>query len=410
MTAQDARNVNISDVNGGGEDPYSFYAQLRKECPVAKVRQGNGMDVYLVTRFEDAKEALCDARLAKDPRHGAAMLAASGVPLPKEGGAKLAGQMLASDPPEHTRLRRLVSKEFTVRRVERMREHIQALADQLADDLAGRLENGRGVVDLVADYAFPLPMAVIAELLGIPLADKDKFRAWSQAVLLPLGAPGKAEGAREFSGYLATLMEAKKADPGDDLFSALAVAAEDDRLSPDELIGTAILMIIAGHDTTVNLIANGMLALVRHPDQLKLLRDSPAMLPDAIDEFLRYDAPLERASARWAVEDMEIAGTFIPKGSFVSVVLGSANRDENVFGDGDRLDLTRQENHRHLAFGRGIHHCIGAPLAKLEGELAIGTLLRRFGSFELAVDPGELRWRQSIVMRSLESLPVRVSV
>lgn len=406
MSVQD---VNIPDVSGGGEDPYSFYAALRKERPVAKVRQPNGMDVYLVTRFEDAKEALSDARLAKDPKHGAAMLAASGVPLPKEGGAKLAGQMLASDPPEHTRLRRLVSKEFTVRRVERMRDHVQALSDQLADDLASRVRSGQDVVDLVVDYAFPLPMAVISELLGIPLADKGKFRAWSQAILLPLGAPGKAEGVREFSAYLARLMEEKRAAPGDDLFSALAVAADEDRLSPDELIGTAILMIIAGHDTTVNLIANSALALLRHPDQLKLLRDDPGLLPAAIDEFLRYDAPLERASARWATEDMEIAGTFIPRGSFVSVVLGSANRDENVFPDGGRLDLARKESHRHLAFGRGIHHCIGAVLAKIEGEVALATLLRRFGSLELAVDPGELRWRQSIVMRSLESLPVRLT-
>lgn len=407
MTERDPRHDAAGDAGG---DPYPYYAGLRRECPVAKVRQGNGMEMYLVTRYEDARAALNDARLGKNPKHGAAMLAASGAPLPKESGSNLAGHMLASDPPEHTRLRGLLAREFTARRVEVMRERVQRTADELVDGIADRLSDGQGVVDLLTEFAFPLPMTVIADLLGIPLADKDKFRAWSQAVLLPLGTPGKAEGVQEFSAYLADLMQAKKAAPGDDLFSALAAAEGDDKLSPQELIGTAILMIIAGHDTTVNLIANGTLALLRHPEQLKLLRDSPELLPDAIEEFLRYDAPLERATARWAVEDMEIAGTPVPKGSFVNVVLGSANRDEAAFPDADRLDITRRGGNRHIAFGRGIHHCIGAPLARLEGELAIGTLLRRFGTLELDVAPEELRYRQSIVMRSLTALPVRVAL
>jgi cytochrome P450 len=397
------------DVKETESDPYAGYRRLRQECPVSKVRQGNGLEIFLVTRYEESKEALTDPRLAKDPVHGAAMMAASGAPLPKKGGPNLANHMLASDPPRHTRLRRLVSKEFTARRVEGMRERVQQITDELIDGMLAGLESGTGEVDLLTELAFPLPMTVISELLGVPLADRDKFRGWSRTILLPLGTPGQAEGLQEMTGYLANLIAAKREEPGGDLFSALVRANEEDRLTDEELVGTAILMVIAGHDTTVNLIANGTLALLRHPDQLRLLREDPALLPNAIEEFLRYDAPLERATPRWATEDVEIAGTPVPKGSLVSVVLGSANRDEGEFEDGERLDLARTDG-RHLAFGHGIHFCLGAPLARLEGQIAIGTLLDRTSGLELAVPADELRWRQSIVMRGLESLPVRVSV
>ncbi|HEX2314406.1 MAG TPA: cytochrome P450 [Thermomonospora sp.] len=410
MTEQIEREEPRLDVKDTGADPYPEYRRLRQECPVSRVRGGNGLEAYLVTRYEDAREALNDARLAKDPRHGAAMMAASGAPLPKPDGPNLANHMLASDPPEHTRLRRLLVREFTPRRVEGMRGRVQEITDGLAENVRRRVAEGAEVVDLLTEFAFPLPMSVISELLGIPLEDMDRFRDWSRAILLPLGTPGQAEGLRELSGYLGELMAAKKAAPGEDLFSALAAAEEEDRLSPAELIGTAILMIIAGHDTTVNLIANGLLALLRHPDQLALLRERRDLLPDAIEEFLRYDAPLERATARWAVEDVEIAGTTIPKGSLVSIVLGSANRDEGAFAGGEAFDITRSSDNRHIAFGHGIHYCIGAPLARLEGQVAFNTLLDAFPTLELAVPEEDLRWRHSIVMRGLESLPVRVGL
>jgi cytochrome P450 len=413
MTEQIEHERPPLDVKDTGEDPYPVYSRMREECPVGRVRNANGIEAYLVTRYEDARQALADPRLGKDPKHGAAMMAASGVPLPKPGATNLANHMLASDPPDHTRLRRLLVREFTPRRVEALRPRIQQLTDELADRVESRVAAGEDVVDLVAEFAFPLPMSVISELLGVPLADLQKFRRWGRAILLPLGTPGQAEGLQELSGYLAELLAAKKADPGDDLFSALAVAQDEDRLSPQELIGTAILLIIAGHDTTVNLIANGTLALLRHPDQLAELRRRRELLPDAIEEFLRYDAPLERATARWATEDLEIAGTAVPKGSLVSVVLGSANRDTCAFAGGEDFDIsrpTRDVENRHIAFGHGLHFCVGAPLARLEGLIAFGTLLDRFPRLELAVGEEDLRWRHSIVMRGLESLPVRVGL
>ncbi|RKN47501.1 cytochrome P450 [Micromonospora endolithica] len=376
---------------------------------MSRVRQPNGMETFLVTRFAEVSEALTDARLGKNPRHGAAMLAAGGAGMPREGG-NLGGHLLASDPPEHTRLRKLLAREFTMRRVESMRPAVQRLADRLVDDIARDLTDGTGEVDLLPAYAVPLPIIVISGLLGIPQADQERFRAWTRAILQPLGSPGKADGVREFSAYLSDLMEAKRAHPGDDLFSALVAAEADDRLSPQELIGTAILLIVAGHETTVSLIANGVLALLRHPGQLEQVRARTELLPAAIEEFLRYDAPLDRATARWAVEDLEIAGTPVPKGAMVIAALGSANRDETVFPDPDRLDVNREHAHRHLAFGRGIHHCVGAPLARLEAETAIGTLLRRFPSIELAVPAEKLHWTPTIVMNSLDALPVRVSV
>jgi len=330
------------------------------------------------------------------------------VPLPKPDGPNLANHMLASDPPDHTRLRRLLVREFTPRRVEALRPRIQQITDELAARVEQRIADGEEVIDLVAEFAFPLPMSVISELLGVPLSDLGKFREWGRAILLPLGTPGQAEGLKELTGYLAELLAKKKADPGDDLFSALAAAQDEDRLTPRELIGTAILLIIAGHDTTVNLIANGLLALLRHPDQLRLLRERRDLLPNAVEEFLRYDAPLERATARWATEDLEIAGTSVPQGSLVSIVLGSANRDECAFSGSEDFDIARESDNRHIAFGHGIHFCVGAPLARLEGAVAFATILDRFPTFELAVPYEDLRWRHSIVMRGLESLPVRV--
>jgi cytochrome P450 len=313
--------------------------------------------------------------------------------------------MLNSDPPDHTRLRRLVATAFTMRRVELLRPRVAEITEDLLAGLAGQDE-----VDLVDAFAFPLPVTVICELLGVPHADRDAFRAWSTTLVSAGEAETLAVAGRDMAAYLRQLIAAKRAAPADDMVSALVQAHEDDgdRLTEAELVAMAFLLLVAGHETTVNLIANGVLALLRHPDQLAALRGDPALLSGAVEEFLRYDGPISHATLRYTVEPVELSGVTIPAGEFVVVSLSSANRDGDRFPDADRLDITRAAG-GHLAFGHGIHFCLGAPLARLEGQIAIGRLLDRFPGLSLAVDPDQLRWRNSTLLRGLESLPVRLS-
>jgi cytochrome P450 len=269
----------------------------------------------------------------------------------------------------------------------------------------------RGEMDLIDDYAFPLPITVIAELLGVPAEDRNKFREWSNAavsgdttqeylekILLP--------HMQAFTDYLRAMFEEKRKNPKDDLISGLVRAEEaGDTLSEDELLGMVFLLLIAGHETTVNLIGNGVLALLQHPDQLQKLRDDPSLIKPAIEELLRYDGPVETSTERFAREDIAIGGTVIPKGEMVMVVLASADHDPERFTAPDALDITRAHN-RHLAFGKGIHFCLGAPLARMEGQIAIGTLLRRMPELRLADPPESLTWRPGMVLRGLKGLPV----
>ncbi|GEC02384.1 cytochrome P450 hydroxylase [Streptomyces spinoverrucosus] len=386
-------------------DPFPLYRQLREDGPVRRAIIAGGLDAWLVTRYEDGLAALSDPRLSSDVRDASDPRLLG--QLPEVERESMMSSMLRSDPPDHTRLRRLVSKAFTARRVAELRPRIQEITDRLLDAVvpAGRAE-------LVADFALPLPVTVISELLGVPVDDRYDFQRWTDDMLLrgeKMPDPAIVNEAwQHMRGYLTKLLEAKRARPADDLLSALISARdEEQRLNEDELISMAFLLLVAGYITTVNLIGGGIAALLAHPDQLQLLRDDPELLPGAIEEFLRYDGPVSPGIARFAREDVEIAGVTIPRGATVLIASAIADRDPARFPDPDRLDVTRQDN-GHLAFGHGIHYCLGAPLARLEGQIAIGTVLRRLPDLALAVPPAELSWRPG-GLRGPVRLPVTFS-
>ncbi|MFD5417282.1 cytochrome P450 [Streptomyces sp. NPDC127069] len=383
-------------------DPHPLYRQLREEGPVRRVVAAGALEAWLVTRYDDALAALSDARLSSDVRDASdARLLRQ---LPEAERESLLSNMLRSDPPDHTRLRRLVSQAFTARRVAAMRPRIQTLTDRLLDALAPA-----GRADLVADFALPLPVTVISELLGVPVDDRHDFQYWTDRLIRRgVRAPDPAvvdEAWRHMRAYVTGLIREKRAEPGDDLLSGLVTARdEEQRLSEDELVAMVFLLLAAGYITTVNLIGGGIAALLTHPGQLDLLRSDPALLPGAVEELLRYDGPVSPGIARFAREDVEIAGVRVPRGATVLIGSAVADRDPARFPDPDRLDITRGDN-AHLAFGHGIHYCLGAPLARLEGEIAIGTALRRLPGLALAVRPEEIAWRPG-GLRGPESLPV----
>lgn len=381
-------------------DPYPFYRRLREEDPVHQSPLG----IWVLTRYDDAVMVLRDPRFG---REGMAELLEARL-----GGGSVrpanTRDMLFRDPPDHTRLRALVSRAFTPRVVEAMRPHIQEIVDGLLD----RVEGARGM-DVIENLAYPLPVTVICEMLGVPTADQDVFKQWSadiarslDAAILPAGSEVITRGQEAGDAlreYFRSLIAVRRKSPQPDLLSALIAAEEQgDKLSEPELVATCVLLLIAGHETTVNLIGNGLLALLRHPDQLRALADDPALIQTGVEELLRYDGPVQR-TGRMTMADVEIGGRQIPKGSIVAAVIGAANRDPAHFADPERLDVARQEN-RHIAFGFGIHFCLGAPLARIEGQVAIGTLLRRMPALKLVSDTPE--WRESSVLRGLKTLPV----
>jgi cytochrome P450 len=389
-------------------ESYATFAQMRAEDPVFCQPGIDGETmIWFVTRYEDVVAVLLDdERFVRDPALAltAEELEAFSTGLP-ESFAFIDQHMLNRDGEDHRRLRRLVTKAFTPRMVEELRPRIQEIADELIDAV-----EARGEMDLVEEYAFPLPITVIAELLGIPVADRDRFRKWSNAIVTPaLGPEALAEFGElmsDFVGYLHELFERRRSDPGEDLVSALLQVKDGgDTLSEQELFSMVVLLIVAGHETTVNLIGNAVLALLEHPEQLAELRRDPAQMPRAIEEFLRYDGPVERTLNRWAATDVELGGQTIRRGDMVIAILGSADRDPDRFLDPDRLDITREDT-KHVAFGRGSHYCLGAPLARLEGEVALTTLLRRLPNLRLAIQSEELTWRPVPLFRSLASLPV----
>jgi cytochrome P450 len=298
-----------------------------------------------------------------------------------------------------------VSKAFTPRLIERLRGRIETLSEELLDFM-----ERKGGAELVGDYALPIPATVIAELLGVPTEDRRKFHRWSGKLVSVSSSRDMLRAlpaALAFTRYLRKIIERRRAEPGDDLLTALVRAEEaGDKLSEDEVLAMAFLLLVAGHETTVNLIASGALALLDHPEQAEALSSDPSLTKPAVEELLRYTSPVELATERYAREDVEIAGTTIPRGELVLAVLGSANHDEREFEDPDVLNLTRDPN-RHLAFGRGgVHHCLGAPLARMEGQIAISALLRRFPHARLAVPPETLRWRRGLFLRGLHMLPL----
>nr|WP_246204068.1 cytochrome P450 [Streptomyces tailanensis] len=358
------------------------------------VRMPDGQELWLVVGFEEARAALADQRLSKD----LAQIGASS--LDQE---LLGPHLLVSDPPRHTRLRRLVSREFTPRRVEAMKDWVQQHADRLLDEML-RLDRA----DLIESYAFPLSIGVICELLGVPSMDRIAFRAWSNAINAPIGIQEKLAAFRELAEYLASLIESKRKDQGDDLLSTLIRTTDEDgdRLSPEELRSMAYLLLSAGHETTVNLISNGVHALLRHPRQLEELRNDFGLLDSAVEEMLRYEGPIEMATFRFALEPVPIAGTIIPAGDPVLVAVAAANRDKHRFDVPERFDIQRNSQ-GHLAFGHGIHYCLGAPLARMEGVIAIRSLLKRCPDLALNAESDELNWLPGSLLRGVRRLPVR---
>ncbi|MFG2887133.1 cytochrome P450 [Streptomyces sp. NPDC048297] len=378
------------------EDPHPVYTRLRERGPVHRVRlQGAdaGMEVWLIVGYEEARAALADPRLAKD-------VSRIGVTFLDE---ELIGKhLLATDPPRHTRLRSLVTRAFTMRRIERLRPRIQRITDDLLDEM---LPHGRA--DLIESLAFPLPITVICELLGVPDMDRAAFRKLSTEVVAPADSQTEYDAVVGLADYLTELIEDKRCSaPTDDLLSDLirTTAEDGDRLSVEELRGMAFLLLIAGHETTVNLIGNGVHALLTHPGQLAALRADMDLLDGAIEEMLRYEGPVEGATYRFAVEPLEIGGTAIEQGAPVIVGLTASDRDAGRYDDPHRFDI-RRDTRGHLAFGHGIHFCLGAPLARLEGRTAVGTLLERAPALALDGAPGE--WLPGLLMRGMRSLPVR---
>ncbi|WP_110516476.1 cytochrome P450 family protein [Herpetosiphon llansteffanensis] len=388
------------------QDPFPTYAALRTEAPVHRITLPDGRGLWMITRFEDVKAALKDPRFIKNWRKVLTPEEQKLMPVMPPVVQLLFKHLLAIDPPDHTRIRGMVHKAFTPQLVEQLRPRIQQIADELLDAMLA----GPRSTDLLTAYAFPLPLTVIAELLGIPLDHREKFRYWSGLVVTVDPSPDRftrmAGEMEEFGNYLRELFAIKRANPTNDLTSALVQVEEaGDKLTEQEMFSLVFFLLIAGHETTVNLIGNGMLALLQHPEQLKLLRENPDMIRNTVEELLRFDSPVETSTLRWAREDVEFAGATIPRGEQVLAVITSANRDPNFFAEPDQLDITRSE-HNHIAFGHGIHYCLGAPLARLEGAIAINSLVQRLPNLRLAVPAQDLIWRPGMLIRGMIELPV----
>ncbi|GHB78417.1 cytochrome P450 [Streptomyces viridiviolaceus] len=392
----------IVDLTALGEDfvrdPYPFYARLRERGPVHRVRTPEAAEAWLVVGYEAARTALVHPGLVKSWARAAPSL---DVVRPAAG-----PNMLNSDGTDHGRLRKLVAREFTPRRVAALVPAVEDVTRTLLDTMASRPE---GRADLVADLAFPLSMSVICDLLGVPFLDQAAFRAWTTDVFSHPDPAGRKAASQAMGGYLAGLLEAKRKESGVDLMSALIRATDEDgdRLSADELLGTAWLLLVAGHETTANLLSNGVLALLRHPAQLRALREDMTLLPDAVEEMLRYDGPVEAATFRFTTDPVDLGGAVIPGGGqLVMVVVADANRDPARFPDSDRFDIRRPPQ-GHIAFGYGVHYCLGAPLARLEVKTAVRQLLRRFPRLALDIAPAELSWKPGMLVRGPRRLPVR---
>lgn len=380
------------------DHPYAVYDRLRDTAPVHRVAGTDGNPAWLVTRYEDVREALANPLLSMDKKH-ALPGSYQGLSLP----TALDANLLNMEAPDHTRIRRLVVRAFTSRRIEQLRTPVRETADRLLDALGSH-----GSADLMTAYAAPLPITVICDLLGIPGEHRRDFRAWTDVLVAPDPTrPGAAkEAVAAMLGFLTQLLADKRKKPADDLLSELiAVRDEGDRLTEDELMSLAFLILFAGYENTVQLIGNAILGLLTHPDQLAALRANPERFPNAVEEFARHEGPALLAIRRFPVEDVTIRAVTVPAGETVLLSLAAANRDPARFPDPERLDLGRDAS-GHLALGRGIHYCVGAPLARLETEIAVTALLERLPDLALDTDPAELRWRPSLRARGLLALPV----
>jgi cytochrome P450 PksS len=391
-------------------NPYPFYAQLRKMGPVIPLTRPLFGRVYHLTRYEDVFNALKDPRLANDLNNaveGGNFLDRWWMPRIFKVFQK---NMVAQDEPNHRRLRNLVHKAFTPRMIENLTGRVEQLVDGLLDAAAKK-----PVVDLIADLALPVPLTVISEMLGVPEKDRRPFQRMMARLAEDLGNTSFTGLLRSYPAairldrFFRELVKLRREQPGADLTSALVQAEEaGDHLDEEELISMIFLLLFAGHETTVNLIGNGTLALLENPEQLQKLREHPELIDSAIEELLRYANPVGQPGVRFAREDIELHGHTIPKGSAVMPLLASANRDEAAFENADRLDIARSPN-RHVAFGYGIHYCLGAPLARLEARIAILKLVQRFPDIRLAVPREKLVWRKNLGLHGLKALPLHVS-
>lgn len=390
-------------------DPYPAYAWLREHAPVHRTTLPSGVEAWLVTRYADARQALADQRLSKNPDHHDEPSHAKGkTGIPGERKAELMTHLLNIDPPDHTRLRRLVSKAFTPRTVAEFAPRVQELTDRLIDEFAAK-----GEADLIHDFAFPLPIYAICDLLGVPREDQDDLRDWAGMMIRHGGGPrgGVGRSVKKIRNYLVDLIHRKRDEPGDDLISGLIRASDHgEHLTENEAAAMAFILLFAGFETTINLIGNGTYALLTHPDQRERLQKSVAagerdLLATGVEELLRFDGPVELATWRFATEPLTVGGQDIAAGDPVLVVLAAADRDPARFDEPDTLDLSRRDN-QHLGYGHGIHYCLGAPLARLEGQTALATLLTRLPDLRLAAEPADLRWRGGLIMRGLRTLPV----
>ncbi|MDA2518720.1 MULTISPECIES: cytochrome P450 family protein [Bacillus cereus group] len=386
------------------EDAYEIYKESRKKQPILFVNQVEIGKEWLITRYEDALPLLKDNRLKKDWTNVFSQ-DIKNMYLSVDNSDHLTTHMLNSDPPNHSRLRSLVQKAFTPKMIAQLDGRIQRIADDLISDI-----ERKGTLNLVDDYSFPLPIIVISEMLGIPKEDQAKFRIWSHAVIASPETPEEIKETEkqlsEFITYLQYLVDIKRKEPKEDLVSALILAeSEGHKLSARELYSMIMLLIVAGHETTVNLITNTVLALLENPNQLQLLKDNPKLIDSAIEEGLRYYSPVEVTTARWAAEPFQIHHQTIQKGDMVIIALASANRDETVFENPEIFDITR-ENNRHIAFGHGSHFCLGAPLARLEAKIAITTLFNRMPELKIKGNREEIKWQGNYLMRALEELPL----
>ncbi|MGH3168461.1 MAG: cytochrome P450 family protein [Trebonia sp.] len=380
-------------------DPKALFERLWVNGPVQPVVMPDGVPGWLVIGHAEARALLTDQRLSKNLKRALDLfpeLLGGGY------GTALDENMLNADPPDHTRLRALVNKAFTSRAVAGLAPRIEQIADELLDGMIA------GQIDLIEAFAFPLPVTVICELLGAPVGDRALMRDWSRAFTSNMPGDVVGRAAQEMLAYLRALAGHKRAEPGRDLLSELIAVSEDgDRLTDDEIVAMVFLLVVAGHETTVSLLASGVLGLLRHPDQLALLRSRPELMPGAIEEFLRFESPVNIATLRYTTEPVRVGEVEIPAGEFVLISLLAANNDSAKFADPKRLDVTREAG-GHVAFGHGIHHCVGAPLARLEARIALGRLLARFDDISLAGSPDELAWRDSTLIHGLQTLPVRI--
>jgi cytochrome P450 len=420
----DIERIDLSDPEFR-EHAFERYEEMRARCPVSRaiITSGEESDgnrgffdrpLWLVTDYEEGSRALLDRAMTVEMTSVLTPEQLAQMPETPAEFQPLRRNILTVDPPEHTRLRKLVQPSFTASAIDTLRPRIQQIVDDLLDAAETvAAERGQSAPDrqmeLISQFSYPLPIAVICDMLGIPPEDREQTRRWSED-LLSAQSPERMEEIRrnigEFIAYLRDLFDRKRAAPGDDLISQLLhVEVEGDRLTEDEVLAMVFVLFVAGHITTVNLIANGVFALLTHPEQAAQLRADPGLVPNAVEESLRYYGPAETTTARFAREEVELGGQVIARGDPLLVVLAAADRDPARFADPQAFDITREDVNRHIAFGKGIHACLGAPLARLEGDVALATLFRRYPDLRLAVPESEITWAPSF-LRSLTGLPL----